>query len=168
MEVLINNRQKRIKFNHPRLRRIVQEVMKFEGCPENTELSLVFCDDDFIQKLNQDHRGRNEPTDVLSFPMDEETFESEVHLLGDIVVSIETAERQAQKLKHSVVLEVVFLLVHGLLHLRGYVHDSKMERHRMREREETICRLLCERNLLEDLDDDHAPLIKRAHGDEEN
>jgi len=163
MEILINNRQKKIKFNPRRIRAITEEIMKFEGAPENAELSIVFCDDDFIQKLNNHHLGKNRPTDVLSFPMDEEEFETEVRLLGDIVISVESATRQAAKLHHSVALEVVFLLVHGFLHLMGYDHMNKTDLTKMKNREETICRHLCEKKLLKNIESiGHPPLIKRA------
>lgn len=166
MEVLINNRQKRIRFNTRRIRLIAEEIMRFEGVPENAELSLVLCDDDFIQKLNDQHLGKNQPTDVLAFPM-EEDFEPEIRLLGDIVISIETACRQAQKLRHSVGLEVVFLLIHGLLHLRRYDHKRKEDLKRMREREVTIFSHLCEQKLLKGIEaSQHSPLIKRATGEE--
>ena len=163
MEVLINNRQKRIQFNKRRICAIAEEIMRFEGLPENAELSLVFCDDDFIQKLNDQHLGKDEPTDVLSFPM-EEVFESEIRLMCDIVISIETACRQATKLKHSVGLEVIFLLIHGLLHLRKYDHDGKEDFRRMKEREVTIFSHLCDQKLLKgiEVNEEHSPLVERA------
>lgn len=153
MEVLINNRQKKSKLNLRRIRSIAEEVMRFEGQSEQTELSVVFCDDDFIQKLNDQYLGKNRPTDVLSFPMEEDDFDNDVKMLGDVVISIETAERQAAKMRHSIGHEVVFLLIHGLLHLIGYDHaTNKTEMNRMRQREETICRLLAEKKLLKGLE----------------
>ena len=163
MEVLISNRQEQLAIDLDFIKVVAEEIMRFEASPENAELSLVLCDDDFIQKLNRDYRGKNEPTDVLSFPMDEEQFESEIRLLGDIVISTETAARQAESLKHSPLLEVVFLLIHGLLHLHGYEHSRKIPRKRMREREVTIFRHLCEKKLLSCLEgEEPAPVIKRA------
>lgn len=152
MEVLINNQQKKVRFSHPRLRKIAVEIMDFLDLPENSELSLVLCDDDFIQKLSQDYLGKNRPTDVLSFPIDESEFESEIRLLGDVVISVETACRQAEKLGHPVGLEVVFLLVHGLLHLAGFDHSSKRLLNAMREQEEAICARLCEKKLLKGIE----------------
>ncbi len=149
MEVLINNRQKKIRFDLRTLRKIALEMMKFEGAPENSELSLVLCDDDFIQKLNHDHLGVNRPTDVLSFPLDADEHETEIRLLGDIVISVETAVRQAAKLKHSVEFEVTFLLVHGLLHLMGYDHKTGPGLKRMKVREETLCNHLFEKRILQ-------------------
>ncbi len=163
MEVLISNNQSLLKIDLDSIKVIAEEIMKFEASPENTELSLVFCDDDFIQKLNKDYRGKNTPTDVLSFPMDEEVFESEVRMLGDVVISTETAVRQAEGMKHDPILEIVFLLIHGLLHLHGYDHGHKIMRRQMRDREVTIFRHLCEKQLLKCVSvDDYSPLIKRV------
>ncbi len=163
MEVLISNRQKLVDVDLEQVREVAIEIMKFEASPENAELSIVFCDDDFIQKLNKDYRGKSEPTDVLSFPIDEENFEPEIRLLGDIVISTETAVRQAESLKHPPMLEIVFLLIHGLLHLHGYDHIQKLQRRRMRDREVTIFRHLCERQLLSCLEGNTPdPLIKRV------
>ena len=154
MEVLISNRQKKVKLNKKRLQIIAEEIMKFEELPDNTELSLVLCDDDFIQKLNHEYLGKNRPTDVLSFPLEEDDFDSEIRLLGDVVISIETASHQAQKMRHSVGLEVVFLLIHGFLHLVGYDHaQGKAEMLRMKTREELICRLLSDKKLLKGIEE---------------
>ncbi|MDD2998187.1 MAG: rRNA maturation RNase YbeY [Erysipelotrichia bacterium] len=163
MEVLISNRQEQMSIDLDFIKNVAVEIMKFEASPENAELSVVFCDDDFIQKLNNDYRGKNEPTDVLSFPIDEENFEPEIRLLGDIVISTETAARQAESLKHPCVLEIVFLLIHGLLHLHGYDHGQKLERKQMRDREISIFRHLCEKQFLSCIEGESpAPLIKRA------
>ena len=153
MEVLISNRQKRVKLNLRRIRALVEEILRFEGLPDNTELSLVFCDDDFIQKLNDEYLGKNRPTDVLSFPIDEDEVDHEVRLLGDVVISTETAVRQALEVRHAVGLEVAFLLIHGILHLMGYDHQKgKSDLHRMRDREQTICGHLGEKNLLKGIE----------------
>ncbi len=167
MEVLISNRQDILDLDLELIKKIAEEIMKFEASPENAELSMVFCDDDFIQKLNKDYRGKNEPTDVLSFPIDEENFEPEIRLLGDIVISTETALRQADNLNHPPLFEIVFLLIHGLLHLHGYDHKLKAARKRMRDREITIFRHLCENKLLCCADGEvPVPLIKRVADDE--
>ena len=163
MEVLISNNQSLLKIDLKKVKKIAMEIMKFEGSPEKAELSLVFCDDDFIQKLNKDFRGKNEPTDVLSFPMDEVVFESEVRMIGDVVISTETALRQADVIKHEPFLEVVFLLIHGVLHLHGYEHSNKILRRQMRDREVSIFRHLCEKKLLSCVfSEDLSPLIKRV------
>lgn len=89
------------------------------------ELSLVLCDDGFIHALNRAWRHVDAPTDVLSFAMHEgEDADLHGELLGDIVISLDTAARQAAEHAHPVEREVRVLLVHGLLHLLGYDHQD--------------------------------------------
>lgn len=167
MEVLINNRQKKIRLDTRRIRLISEEIMAFEGLAANAELSVVFCDDDFIQKLNDQYLGKNQPTDVLSFPQEEDDFENGIRLLGDVVISVETACRQAEKMRHSIDLEIVFLLTHGILHLCGYDHLRKADLTKMKNREELICRWLEEKKLLKEIAGaSPASLIKRAQDPE--
>ena len=100
------------------------------------QLDLQWLDDAEIQTLNRDTRGKDKPTDVLSFPVWEgETFpmppDEPYIMLGDLVISIETAARQARELKHDLRAEVAFLAVHGALHLLGYDHDTDSKRRKM-------------------------------------
>ena len=85
---------------------------------EEVELSLVLTSDSFIQDLNVSWRGVDGPTDVLSFPQDDEV------VLGDLVLSLPTARRQAAERGHADRTELRILLVHGLLHLLGYDHEQ--------------------------------------------
>jgi len=100
----------------------------------------VFVDDAYIQGLNQQYRGIDAPTDVLSFAMQEgEPFPEEGELiLGDVVISLETARRQASEYGHSLAREVAYLAVHGVLHLLGYDHGGEDDRRVMRNKEEEI------------------------------
>jgi len=123
------------------VKKIACEIMAQEKLPDNAELSLVFCDDDTIKDLNNNFRGKNEPTDVLSFPMTQNkfvNFEPETILLGDIVISLDTALKQANELKHSLATEITFLLIHGILHLIGFDHINEDERKVMLKRESDI------------------------------
>jgi len=96
------------------------------------EVSLLFCDDATIHELNRDHRGKDRPTDVLAFAMREgEHGELAGDLLGDVVVSIDTARRQANERGHTTSAEIRFLLAHGLLHLVGYDHPDDGSLRRM-------------------------------------
>jgi probable rRNA maturation factor len=102
-------------------------------------VSLVFVDDDYIQSLNSEYRGINSPTDVLSFAMMEGEAipgQEEELILGDVVVSLETAQRQAGEYGHSFRRETAFLTVHGVLHLLGYDHQEEEDREEMRRKEE--------------------------------
>lgn len=88
-----------------------------------------------MRDLNHNYRGLNSPTDVLSFSMQEgEHGDINPHLLGDVVISIETAQRQAQEQGHSLNQEVALLLIHGLLHLAGFDHTLRREAIRMEKK----------------------------------
>jgi len=118
------------------------------GSPDG-ELSLSLVDDTEITKLNQHYLLRNRPTDVLAFPMREGSF-SDINpqLLGDIVISLETAQGQAAEKKHSLAEEVCLLLIHGILHLFGYNHETPgREAQTMRKKEKELFHLMQERVL---------------------
>ena len=86
--------------------------------------------------LNLQYRGKDKPTDVLSFPLADEL---QPYLLGDVIISIETAARQAQRRRHSLREEIQTLLIHGILHLLGYDHEvSRDEAIRMHRKEREI------------------------------
>lgn len=91
----------------------------------HAELSVVLCSDAFIQPLNRDWRGKDAPTDVLSFAQQEgDHLLDDDPVLGDLVISIHTAARQAAALGHPLRVELSVLLAHGLLHLLGYDHET--------------------------------------------
>ncbi len=94
------------------------------------ELSVLLTDDAGIQVLNRDHRQKDKPTDVLAFPMDE-SVPDPAGILGDVVISLDTAERQARSRQRHLIEEVRFLLAHGLLHLVGYDHAEPIEKREM-------------------------------------
>lgn len=108
------------------------------------EISVTFVDNEEIQELNRTYRDKNQPTDVLSFPMYEpdqveiETFDDEPLLLGDIIISIPRAKEQALEYNHSFERELGFLLVHGFLHLLGYDHGDEVAEQEMFSRQEEI------------------------------
>ncbi|MFV1950632.1 MAG: rRNA maturation RNase YbeY [Nitrospinota bacterium] len=107
---------------------------------QDSELSIIFVNDQEIKRLNKIYRGVERPTDVLSFSQREGDF-SEINpqILGDIVISIDTASRQALDKGHSLEEEIYILIVHGFLHLIGYDHEISPEYARiMREKEEEI------------------------------
>lgn len=91
---------------------------------KTVELSLLICDDAYIRNLNKEWRGEDSPTDVLSFPQQQPPGVSSLWLLGDVIISLDTAKRQAQERGHGILDEVRILLVHGLLHVLGYDHEQ--------------------------------------------
>lgn len=85
---------------------------------EAKELSILFTDDTEICNLNNDFRGKNKATDVLSFPLEKNDY------LGDIAISVQTARKQAKAYGTSLRSEILRLLIHGILHLEGYEHEN--------------------------------------------
>ncbi|AZR73154.1 rRNA maturation RNase YbeY [Anoxybacter fermentans] len=133
MEILINNHN--IEAFTPELedlvRKVVQHAADVEDRKDALEVSILITNNAEIQKLNAKYRQINAPTDVLSFPMDEE-------YLGDIVISMDKVIEQAEEYGHSIERELAFLTVHGMLHLFGYDHIEEEDRVLMRQREEEI------------------------------
>lgn len=128
--VLIKNDQKKIKMT-PDLRRLVKRavlaVLDFEDFGRRAEVSVTFTDNEGIHALNREYRNVDRPTDVLSFPLsDGEDYDTDgdAVLLGDIVISLERAQTQAEEYGHSFEREVAFLTVHSMLHLLGYDHET--------------------------------------------
>jgi len=109
---------------------------------QSAELSLLLVSDSVMHDLNRDWRGKDRPTDVLAFAQAEEGPAPD-GLLGDVVISVDTARRQAASLGHSLVVEADRLLVHGLLHLLGYDHErSPAEARRMQRKERAVLRAI--------------------------
>ena len=102
---------------------------------ENSELSITLTDDKNIHALNKKYRGIDRATDVLSFAFREsdepEVIGADFEILGDVIISLERAKVQAEEFGHSFLREVIFLEVHGLLHLLGYDHIADDERQEM-------------------------------------
>ncbi len=146
-KVIITNEQKEIKIpTGVRLlvRRCCNAVLHYEGFSEPAEVSVTFVDDERIHSLNKQYRDVDSSTDVLSFPLGEngvydKNNDTGASLLGDIVISIPTAVRQAKSYGHTLQREIGFLTVHSMLHLLGYDHvNGGMEEVRMREKEERV------------------------------
>jgi len=108
------------------------------------EFSLVLSDDDQLHQLNKLYRGKDRPTDVLSFPMREGDF-ARLHaslpdaLLGDVIVSVPTARKQAIEQSKELMDELTMLIAHGLLHLLGWDHDTPAKDKRMRAETQRLC-----------------------------
>ncbi|MBQ3033031.1 MAG: rRNA maturation RNase YbeY [Deferribacterales bacterium] len=108
------------------------------------EISLLMTDDKSIRELNKDFRNIDKSTDVLSFPMEEET------MLGDIAISLETAKRQAESADIHIEREVAFLFIHGVLHLLGYDHETDPESEKgMFDLQEEILKKLVDKGLVQ-------------------
>jgi probable rRNA maturation factor len=106
---------------------------------EDAELSILLCDEETIRKLNRRYRKKDKATDVLAFPMRQGPGPSvDTGLLGDVVISVPTAARQAAQCDRPIIEEVAFLLAHGLLHLLGYDHANEREEREMTARTEEL------------------------------
>jgi probable rRNA maturation factor len=142
MEVLIKNQQKIAKIHRRRIREIIKNIIQYLKVDEKTEISILFTDDKFIKSLNKKYRGINKSTDVLTFSLNEGDLKfpevDKNKLLGDIVVSVETAQRQANNLNHNLEKELMILLIHGLLHLIGYDHEEDRDNKIMQVKENEI------------------------------
>lgn len=122
------------KIISPELIKEIKELAEFalqQEDQETGELSITLVADEEIRKLNHRYRSRDEVTDVLSFPIDQE-------LLGEIIIAASRAREQALDYGHSLKREIGYLAVHGILHLLGYDHHEEAERNTMRNREEKI------------------------------
>lgn len=145
MPVLVSNLQEKITVEDSLINlveAVIVESLRSEGYSPEAEVGLIFVDDQYIKSLNAEYRGIDKATDVLSFALNEgeampEEEEAE-ELLGDIVISLPTAQRQAQEYGHSFEREVAYLTAHGSLHLLGYDHQTDEDKQVMREKEEAI------------------------------
>ncbi|MCL6516356.1 rRNA maturation RNase YbeY [Alicyclobacillus sp.] len=129
--------------DEPLVARVLEAAGRQEGVAG--EVSVSFVGDDEIHELNRRYRGVDRPTDVLSFSLleGEPMPDGEADpMLGDIVVSVPTAVRQADAYGHSVRREIAFLLVHGFLHLIGYDHPDETSEREMMDRQERVLRAL--------------------------
>ncbi|MCZ6512846.1 MAG: rRNA maturation RNase YbeY [Nitrospinae bacterium] len=143
MEILIQNNQDQYPVDLPQFQSQVAQIL--ENLEETEcELSLLLTDDAEIRRLNKTYRSLDQATDVLSFPQDEEAVnESGETLLGDVVISVETAARQAEEHHLSFNEELILLAIHGILHLLGYDHErSPQDARVMKDTTQTIFEIL--------------------------
>ena len=151
MIISMENAQDKIvlgEYLEKRLQDGLNAVAKLHDLDDMTEVDITIVDDEEIHQLNLDYRNVDRPTDVLSFALDEddedepELLEGQLHLLGDIIISAETATRQAEEFGHGLEREIVYLAVHGLLHLLGYDHMVEEDKVIMRAKEEEALRAI--------------------------
>ncbi|MBQ6847520.1 MAG: rRNA maturation RNase YbeY [Clostridia bacterium] len=149
MKVKVNILTKQKKFPLPTgskllIRKACTATLKFENFQNDAEIDVSLVDDAIIHEINREHRNIDSSTDVLSFPLGENGVydanpETGASMLGDIVISVETAMRQADLYGHSLEREIAFLTVHSMLHLLGYDHvNGGIEEALMREKEESV------------------------------
>lgn len=137
------------------IEQVVLESLDYEQCPYEAEVNVVLTDNEEIQAVNKEYRGIDRPTDVLSFPMidyeapsqfehveeaAEDYFNPETGelMLGDIMISVDKVEEQAERYGHSITRELAFLVAHSMLHLFGYDHMEEAERLEMEGKQTEI------------------------------
>jgi len=157
--IYIDNRQDKIEVTEQltnKLENTIIFALKEEEVNVPCEVSLVFVDNEEIREINNENRGIDRATDVLSFPIldypedkvykevykeekfDETFLDGEELVIGDIVLSLEKALEQSKEYEHSFEREASYLVVHSVLHLLGYDHMQEEEKKKMRAREEEI------------------------------
>lgn len=140
MTVRLSGRRGLPRLDRRRLRRQAQRVLRALGLGAS-ELSVTLVDDSAMAELNESYRGKQGPTDVLSFSLVEGPFqELRGGMLGDVIVSLDTAVRQARRFRRSLDDEVLRLLIHGTLHLVGHDHEEDEEALAMRAEERRVWR----------------------------
>ncbi len=133
INVDFNDQQREVKISQEMfslLEKVIETAAELEGY-SGGEVSVAFVRNQQIKELNKKYRNRNEVTDVLSFPIDQE-------ILGDIIISAQRAAVQAEEYGHSLTRELAYLTVHGMLHLFGYDHHGQEEKDEMRQKEERV------------------------------
>jgi probable rRNA maturation factor len=145
VSVYLRNTTRRHRIDERGVRRIARRLLDAAGEP-SASLSLSFVGDRAIRTLNRRHRGKDRATDVLSFPLLEHTngrvkaasSHAAERLLGDVVISLDTARRQAGAYDATLDAEVQRLLIHGVLHLLGHDHERPREGAKMRSAERRL------------------------------
>ena len=136
--------------NQSRLRslteKILNDLVSHNEIAADSELSVLITDDSGIRTLNRDYRGKDSATDVLSFPLQNDNAVPAQPMLGDVVISVDTAERQAVQYGVNLEQELARLLIHGILHLVGYDHENVPDEEvlRMQRREDQLMRLVAQ------------------------
>ena len=150
MKIQIENRQSLYKIDKRKIRGTVSGIFKILNCT-NKEISIVLTDDETIKSLNHQYLGRNKPTNVISFSMQEGEYGNiNPKIMGDVIISLETAQRDAAKGHLTFQQEIDFLLIHGILHLLGYNHEntSRKKAVEMRQKEtEVFNQINCRRKV---------------------
>ncbi|HEY4544426.1 MAG TPA: rRNA maturation RNase YbeY [Tissierellaceae bacterium] len=144
MNIFIDDRQDLLDISDElidEMMRVIKESLDEEKEDIESEVSISFVNDEEIHQLNRDYRNVDRPTDVLSFPM-ELDFDMPEKILGDIIISTDTASRQAEEYNHSIDREILYLVTHSMFHLMGYDHMNDEEKLIMRSKEEKVLKKL--------------------------
>jgi probable rRNA maturation factor len=145
--IYLRNTTRKYRLSLRKMEKTAEALLAAVGEAE-AALSISFVGDAAIRRLNREHRERDRPTDVLSFPMYDprelrrKQTEPGERLLGDIVISVETAKRQAVAYDATLLEEIHRLLIHGLLHVMGHDHEKPGEKRRMEAEERRLAAVI--------------------------
>jgi len=148
IEIIIDNRQRKYPVDHQKMRTWAIAILSMEK-EAAVEVGLIFVSDRVIRRFNRQYRGLDVPTDVLSFPIRDTNVSQQrtpwvstsapFSLLGDVMISLERADAEAPSYGRDYSSQLLFLMIHGLLHLLGYDHEqSRNEARRMQRRERLL------------------------------
>ncbi|HOQ07673.1 MAG TPA: rRNA maturation RNase YbeY [Clostridiales bacterium] len=155
--VFIENEQSHIDITEEHenlLRKTALACLEQESIGVACEVNILLTDDEAIRQINAEFRNKDVPTDVLSFPMADITKgrindfgndsdpDEGLLVIGDIVISVETARRQSEQYGHSFERELAFLAAHGMYHLMGYDHEDELDEKEMMEKQEAVLKEL--------------------------
>lgn len=153
VDIIIENLQDKLEYTsalESLIKNAIIKSLESEGFNTPSEISITIVDNEQIRNINNEHRGIDKATDVLSFPMINMvngSFEADAGdydmdedklILGDIVISLERAKEQADDYGHSLEREVAFLITHGIFHLLGYDHENKEDEEVMLGKQEKV------------------------------
>ncbi|MCB9493836.1 MAG: rRNA maturation RNase YbeY [Desulfobacteraceae bacterium] len=131
---MLQNRKNQSRITNQSLRKKTDLILSALGC-KNCEISIVITDDEDIREINKSYRNIDKPTNVLSFPMDDSMAVPGVKILGDLVISEDTALKESEEAQITLDQRISQLLIHGILHLFGYDHEiSEEEDEKMTEK----------------------------------
>jgi probable rRNA maturation factor len=157
--IYIDNRQEKVEIlesYEALISKVINGTLEEEEIDREVQISVIFVDNEEIHKINKEFRNVDRPTDVLSFPMleysagkvykeqykgfvfEKSFFDEGELILGDMAISLEQTLEQSKEYGHSFERELAYLTVHSILHLLGYDHMEKLEKSKMRAREEII------------------------------
>jgi probable rRNA maturation factor len=130
---------------------VAERILNALGCPDGTELSVSIVGDRSIRIINRDYLAKDRPTNVISFSLQEgECGGVNPHALGDVIISADTAAREAEEGGITFFERLSFLMLHGILHLCGYDHErsGEAEAQKMRRKEQQLLKILKKEGLL--------------------
>lgn len=139
MEILIDNQQTLLELDIKKLQRKMELTLRELGCEESTKVSTIVVDSEKMAELNFTYRGITGPTNVLSFSQAEaRQVSADPNMLGDVVICSDRVINDANELHYSYEEMLLYLAIHGILHLVGYSHDSPLDATEMESRVESI------------------------------